>query len=187
LAAWSCSDLAKYIKSRSLKWIIVVLIVIVSVPTQIGLLWQFYSNKPLSKVSYKEIEVLNYLKETSDIESTVLTKDFDMYERDKFAEPPIPIYAWYGTGYVSAFSSRRTLLADTEQVQIMGYPVLDLIEERKKVFETSDPTLVDAFLKKYGVDYVYLSYSENFKAPIDKLSLALVYGNSDGRLYKVVQ
>lgn len=187
LAAWSCSDLAKYIKSRSVKWIIVVLIVIVSVPTQIGLLWQFYSNKPLSKVSYKEIEVLNYLKETSDVESIVLTKDFDMYERDKFADPPIPIYAWYGTGYVSAFSSRRTLLADTEQVQIMGYPVLDLIEERKKIFETTDPTLVDAFMKKYEVDYVYLSYAENFKAPIDKLSLALVYGNSDGRLYKVVQ
>lgn len=187
LAAVSCSELFEEIKFRWLKYALISGVVILAVPTQIGLLWQFYANKPLSQVSYKELAIFDYLEQNVPLDSVILTKPFDQYVRGEYPNPPIPIYAWYGTGYVSAFSGRRTLLADAEQVQIMGYKVDDLIKKQEEVFSVDDPDLVNKYFLTNQVDYVYLSHDENFNAPIDKLNLALIDGNPDGRLYEVIK
>jgi len=183
LAAYSIPGILTLFKTRFAKILISGIIILLAVPTQLGLLWQFYSNLPLSKISYEELEGLNFLKAQNT--GTVLVAPFNGYERDKYKNPPIPIYAWYDTAYVTAFSKKQTLISDEEQVTIMGYSVKDLFKEREEVFKTSDYHLVNEFLKKYNVSYVYLAWEQKFIAESANLNLDLIFENKDSKVFKV--
>lgn len=185
LAALGVTDLLAKINTKFTKVIIIIILIILAVPTQLGLLWQFYSNPALSKISYNEIDALNYLKRNSDKDSVILTAPFNKYEKDKFKYPPIPIYAWYDTGYVSAFSQRSTLISDEEQINIMGYDVSKLAKDREEVFQTEDIKIVNGFLNKYKVDYIYLVWDEKLNVDPEKLNVDLVFRNKDARVYKL--
>ena len=110
LAGISAFGIVSLVKNPLAKVLIAVIIILLAIPTQVGLLWQFYSNLPLSKVSFKEIEALNFLKKAGNTDSLVLTGPFNKYERDQYGKPPVPIYVWYDTGYVPAFSYKKTLI-----------------------------------------------------------------------------
>lgn len=183
LAALSVSDILSLFKGSQFKFIAGLIIILFSIPTQLGLLWQFYSNLPLSKVSYQEIEALNFLKNQKN--GVVLSAPFNKYERDKYKSPPVPIYSWYDTGYISAFSSKRTLISDEEQVNIMGYKVNKLLEERKKAFESLDKDTMNNFLKKYNISYIYLAWSQNIATNSALINADLVFENKDAKVFKV--
>lgn len=183
LAGLATTDIISRLSSKSAKAILALMIVLLAIPTQLGLLWQFYSNKPLSKVSYAEIAALDFLGKQP--QGKVMVAPFNKYEKDKFPNPPIPIYAWYDTGYVPAFSGQKTLISDEEQINIVGYDVKDLLRERKDAFENKDPQRVNNFLKQYKIEYVYLTGDENFAAPGEKLTLQEIFKNNDARIYKV--
>lgn len=193
VAASAVAEILELLRNNTLKILIAIVIIILAVPTQIGLLWQFYSNPPLSKISNEEITALNFLKKTGNQNDIILTPDFDGYAKLNFSESPIPIYAWYDTGYIPAISGKKTLLSDTEQVKIMGYQVNDLIDERKKIFRLSDsldnpdlePQVINSFFERYNVTYLYLLKGQQTTAPIDKLSLDSIYRNDSVQIYKV--
>lgn len=182
LAAISTVEILRLFKVRYLKLMVSVLIILLAIPTQAGLLWQFYSNSPLSKISYEELAALNFLKSQKN-NVVILTTPFNKYERDNYKNPPIPIYAWYDTGYVSAFSSKQTLIADEEQVNIMGYDTEDLLKERQEAFETLDQRKVDNFLRKHNIDYIYLVWGQ--KMATASANLTLVFENKDAKVFKV--
>ena len=185
LAAISITEFLKIFKTKSSKYIISFIIILLAIPTQIGLLWQFYSNKPLSKVSFEELEGLNYLKNHSAKEDIVLVAPFNKYERNKYKDPPIPIYTWYDTGYVSVFSGRRTLVSDEEQVNIMGYDVSNLLKEREEAFQSSDYQLMNNLFKKYNISYIYLVLGQKFATDSANLNAELIFRNKEVALYKV--
>lgn len=182
-AAASVTEILLLIKNNTLKIIISMLIIILAVPTQAGLLWQFYSNPPLSKVSYEEIEALNFLKNQS--EGMILTAPFNKYERDKYTQPPIPIYAWYDTGYVSAFADKKTLISDEEQVNIMGYNIPKLLDERAEAFGSADYHKMNDFLKNYKIDYIYLVWDQKIATDSSYLNANLIFQNKDAKVLKV--
>ncbi len=184
-AAFSVSDLASFYKNTKVRLIFALLIIILAIPTQLGLLWQFYSNLPLSKVSNSELAALNFLK--SQKSGIVLTAPFNQYERDKYKTPPIPIYAWSDTGYISAFSSKETLISDQEQVNIMGYKVDRLLEDRKKAFESPDDVNMNEFLKKYKIDYIYLSWDQKFATDPALINADIIFQNNEAKVFKVKQ
>lgn len=183
LASLSIPQILNLHKSKLLKITISLLIIVLAVPTQLGLLWQFYSNRALSKVSYNELEALNFLKKQEKF--LVLVAPFNKYERDQYKAPPIPMYAWYDTGYVSAFSGKEILISDEEQVNIMGYRVENLVKERQEAFESTDPNFVNGFLKKYKVDYVYLAWNQKFATESATIDMDLVFDNKDAKIFKV--
>lgn len=185
LAAISVVDLLSIIKKFTLKIIISLVIIVLAVPTQLGLLWQFYSNYPLSKISNEEIKALNFLKNEGNPGAIVLTAPFNKYERDKYNKPPIPIYAWYDTGYVSAFSDKQTLISDEEQVNIMGYDVSRLLQERGVAFESKDYHNMNTFLKKYNVSYIYLVWDQQIATSSSYLNADLVFQNKDAKVFKI--
>ena len=185
LAALAVTDILKLLKSKYLKLLFSILIIVFAVPTQVGLLLQFYSNRPLSKVSYEELKALDFLRNKGKKEDIVLVAPFNKYESVKYTNPPIPIYAWYDTGYVPAFSNKKALITDEEQVNIMGYDVDNLVLERKEAFESSNPKTVNNFLKKYKVDYVYLAWQQKFATASSTLNLDLLYENKDAKIFKV--
>lgn len=187
LAAVSVAELLLYIKNNSLKLIISLFIITLAIPTQLGLLWQFYSNTPLSKVSNEEITALSFLKKEGSPEARILTAPFNKYERGKYNKPPIPIYAWYDTGYVSAFSGKETLISDEEQVNIMGYDVSKLIIERSEAFESADYHKMNDFLRNYKINYIYLVWDQKIATNSSYLNADLVFQNKDARIFKVRQ
>lgn len=185
LAAISVTEILSFIKYKSLRIIIVSVIIILAIPTQLGLLWQFYSNPPLSKVSYDEIAALDFLKKQPEKNAIVLTFPFNKYEGGKYNKPPIPIYAWYDTGYISAFSGKKTLISDEEQVNIMGYDVTRLLRDRMEAFESTDYHNMNDFLENYKVDYIYLAWSQKFATDSGKLNIDLAFQNKDAAIFKV--
>lgn len=182
-AAISTAEILTFLKSKLLKFAAILIIIILAVPTQAGLLWQFYSNPPLSKVSYQELEALDFLKKQP--AGIILTAPFDGYEKDKYKNPPIPIYAWYGTGYVPAFSGKQTVISDEEQVNIMGYKVSKLLEDRIEAFENKDFTKMNNFLKKYNIDYIYLVWNQKIATSSSYLNADLAFENKHARVFKV--
>lgn len=182
-AAIAVCEILKLFKSKLVKIAFGMAVFLLAVPTQLGLLWQFYSNKPLSRISYEEIEALSFLKKQN--EGRVLVAPFNKYERDKYKDPPIPIYAWYDTGYVPAFSSKQTLISDEEQVNIMGYSVDNLLQERMEAFQTSDVNLVNSFLKKYNIDYIYFSFDQKFATESGQIKTDKIFENRDAKILKV--
>lgn len=184
LAAVSAADLLSLFKNKTLKVMIAAMVIILMVPTQLGLLWQFYSNPPLSKVSNEELAALDFLKQQSG-DKVVLTAPFNKYERDKYGYPPVPIYVWYDTGYVPAFSGKQTLLSDEEQVNIMGYKADKLLQERGEIFASTDHIKVNEFLKKYKIDYIYLAWDQKFATDSATLNVDTVYKNKDATVLKV--
>lgn len=164
--------------------ILAALVIILSLPTQLGLMWQFYSNIPLSKVSNSELEALNFLKKESSEKSIILTAPFSKDESQKYS-PPVPIYSWYDTGYVAAFSSRATLISDQEQIGITGYKADKLFAEREDIFKSSDPVNINNFLKKYNINFIYLAWDQHFAVENAKLKADLIFQNKDARIYKV--
>lgn len=191
-AAVGTAGLLGKLKRGYIRIILSVLIIILAIPTQIGLLWQFYSNLPLSKVSYEEIEALKVLNSLSKEEDIILTASFDKFVAQRYY-PPVPIHSWYETGYVSAFSGRRTLISDREQVNIMGYDADKLFDSRSKLFPDPAPsvhnnpgsTTTNKFFYDNNIAYVYLVWEQKFVVPVEELNLDLVYQNKDARIYQV--
>lgn len=186
LASITTAEILSKIKSLKGKIIISSLLIILMIPTQIGLLWNFYKDRPLAKVTYEEINALKFLRDNSNENTKILTATFDGYEQAKYY-PPVPIYAWYETGYLPAFSGRRTLITDTEQVKIMGYKVDELLKDREKAFTDKSETVFIKFLAKYPVDYLYLVWGQKIQAPIEKLPLKLIYQGQHTKIYQVVK
>lgn len=185
LAAISVNQFLNWIKKVRIRNFITVVIIILALPTQIGLLQQFYGNLPLSKISFGELEGLKYLQDNTSIDDIILTAPFSRYARDSFGLPPVPISSWYETGYVPAFSGRRTLISDHEQLDIMGYQIKSLLTEREQVFKTPDNSLKNDFLKKYQIGYIYLAPKQQFATTSADLQADIVFSNNDVQIYKV--
>ncbi len=184
LAGMSANDLLDRIKNNFIKILMGLLIIIFAIPTQVGLLWQFYSNLPLSKISYEEIKALEFIKNNSSYGDIILTAPFNKYERDQYKTPPIPIYAWYDTGYVAAFSSRKVLLSDEEQVTIMGYQADAFFKERELIFQTDDIEMINSYLDKNSIDYIYLVWGQKFQADEKLIKADLIFENKDAKVFK---
>ncbi|MDO8619204.1 MAG: hypothetical protein Q7R49_04660 [Candidatus Daviesbacteria bacterium] len=185
LAAITTDRLIRLVKLPTLKVVISLLIIIMAVPTQAGLLRNFYKNLPLSKVTVEELSALEFLNNNTMEDAVILTAPFNQYAEGKYY-PPMPIYAWGDTGYVPAFSGRKTLISDIEQVKIMGYEPEELINERQVIFESKSIDVVSSFLQKYQVDYVYLESGQKFGVSVDKLPLKSIYQSGDVLIYKVI-
>ena len=183
LAAIATYAMLDKVKNSWGKIIISSIIILLAVPTQLGLLWQFYSNRALSKISNGELTALNVFKKQK--EGIILVAPFNRYESSNYKDPPIPIYAWYDTGYVSAFSGKQTLFSDEEQINIMGYKVADLIKERQEAFESTDYHVMNNFLKKYNIDYLYLAWKQKIATSSSLLNADLIFENKDARIFKV--
>jgi hypothetical protein len=183
LAAVSMARMMKKIKHNSFKIIISSLVIVLAIPTTFGLLYQFYANKPLAKVSASELSALNFLK-TTNPDSVILTAPYNQYSQNKDGTPPVPIYDWSDTGYIAALSGRKTTISDTQQIDIMGYDFKNLLSSRDAAFADKTGSLLSAFVRNYKVDFIYLNKGED-SPDYSKLNVERVYTNSEVDIYRV--
>lgn len=175
----------KYLKHFKISVQIVLGLIIIGVaaPTQIGLIKDFYNRPPVAKISQDEQAALEFLKNNSPQNSIVLAPPYDKNLNQNLSTPQI--WDWFDTSYVAALSSRRVYLADSEQVDIMGYDLNSRSKIVTYIFLEENPLAFKQALMEQKIDYLY--FPANFKQMADllKTNLIQVYKNPSAEIWKV--
>lgn len=183
LSGVSAARILNKIKIKWLSLIFSLLIIILAIPTQIGLLNDFYSRPPFAKVEAAELQALNFLKDNTEKNNVILTPPYNKYLKIQLSTPPI--WGWSDTAYVSALSSRRTYLSDLEQLDIMGYTFTDRLNVQRIIFEESDPVYISSILKESQVNYLYFPRLLKPHVDLTKLPVKLIYENEKIEIWKI--
>ena len=170
-AAIFVANVVEKIKSKSAKVFLFLALVFFATPTAIGNLFEFYGSgkTALAKITEEELAALEFVRNTTPVDSILLTVPYDGNLRYDYEDQPQPwpIYVWYSTSYVPALASRRTYLTSEEQIDITGYEFEERRENMKKFFTEGDLEWNREFLTKNGIDYIYIAKGEREK-PLDE-------------------
>ncbi|MCX6724712.1 MAG: hypothetical protein NTV20_01260, partial [Candidatus Shapirobacteria bacterium] len=96
-------------KTNWLKIIIILVVAGLTLPTTWGALKHYLPSRAPAKISFSELEGLDFLRKQP--RGIVLTYPHDYQLREK-AEAPKPLYIYETTAYVSAFTNKQTFLED---------------------------------------------------------------------------
>jgi hypothetical protein len=183
LAGLATSDLLTKIKNKALSTIFIIFLIILSIPTQIGLLQEFYGRNPFAKITIEELSALEYLRSSTAQNSVILTPPYD--KRLNLKEGVPPIWDWFDTAYVSAFSQRRTYFSDYEQADIMGYQYEDRLNLQTEIFNTPDVNTFKQMLEDTKASYLYFPKIIAPKVNLDDTNLSLFYSNNEIEIWEV--
>lgn len=183
LAGITVSKIIESFKVGPLKIVAALLVVSLTIPTQVGLLLEFYSRTAYAKISESEVEALEFIRENSPKNSVILTPPYDPH-RDLGGKIP-EIWDWFDTSYVSALSERRTYFDDYEQLDIMGYDIKNRTEIKKAIFSSSDKNLVQNKISETGVHLIYFPKSLKPRASLFELNSSRIYENHDVEVWKI--
>lgn len=178
---------SKITKPKKLKFLIPIIIVLM-IPTQVGLLNEFYvtdgySSRPaFAKVSSLELSALEFVKNNTDKNSVIITPPYNKYFNQEGVTPHI--WDWFDTSYVSALTSRRTYADDYEQVDIMGYDDELRIESKKTIFESEDAKEIKNALLSTHSNILY--FPKIIKPVVDpnEIGLTLIFENEEIEVWK---
>lgn len=153
LAGISTAELLSKIRIFSIKAIVALLFIILMIPTQAGLIFEFYKRPAFAKISSGELVALSYIKNNTAKDSVIVTPPYNQYLDLKQITPDI--WDWFDTSYVAAFSGRRTYFEDYEQADIMGYSWRERESVKKIIFENSSLEDVHKAFEKTNANVVY--------------------------------
>lgn len=183
LAAEGILLISRRIKSKLIKISFAILIVIIAIPTQIGLLTNFYHRSAFAKIDSNEQQALSFLKTQTPSSSVILTPLFNKYINLKLATPPI--WGWSDSVYVGAFGERAIYLADVEQVDNTGYKYQDRKDLEEKLFSTEDPLTFNELIKESGAHYLYFPIKQKPSVNLNKTFLKSIFSNDEIQIWKI--
>ncbi len=182
LAGVSTTKIISKLKHPFYKALFSIIFISLLIPTQLGLINDFYNNPPVSRIDNSEIGALEYLKRNSLPNSIILTPLYNNNTKLSVSTPPI--WAWFDTAYVSALSARRVFLEDYEQVDIMGYDLKNRQEVEKEIFSEEDPKNFVNLLTNKEIDYIYFPITLAPKVNLRKTGLKLFYKNNNVEIWQ---
>jgi hypothetical protein len=188
LAGISTARLLKFVKYPVLQILVALILITAMVPTQVGLLQDFYGTlgqprQAFAKISASELQALNYIKTSTPNSAVILTPPYDKYPNIEGATPNI--WNWSDSGYVSAFSTRRTYFDDHEQVDIMGYSWTDRLALKEEIFKEKDPAIFVKKLNETNSQILYFPKAFRPATDLTKTGLIKVYENSEVEVWKI--
>lgn len=175
--------LSPRIRSNFLKTILGLLIIIFAIPTQLGLIANFYQKNPLAKITIPEKQALLFLENNTPPNSIILTPLFDRYVRIDSKIPPI--WGWSDSVYVGAFSKRSIYLADEEQISNTGYNYQPRKNLERKLFDTTDPQEFNNLIKQTTANYLYFPIRQRPSLDLKETSLKQVFANETIEIWKI--
>lgn len=181
-AAITFALLLKKIKSRLLEFILILCIISLALPSTLKTISWFIGATPASYIDRKEIEALEFLKEKTPPENTILTYPYDPAVRDLFA-PPVPL-TYYNAAYVSFFSQRRVYLEDQTAALIQGYDLEERLEKEKQFFSGKDVARKHQFLLQDNISFIYLVDDQKIEM-IEELPLRKIFDNQKVQIYQI--
>lgn len=180
-AAITVAKLMAGIKNKILTITLSAVIIVLAVPTQIGLLRELYSRNPYTKITKGELSALNFLKNNTSQDSIVLTPPYDP---NLNLGGPIPnVWDWFDTAYVTAFSARRTYFDDYEQVDIMGYDYRNRLKVKQAIFDGTDAVLVKQTIGETGAQIIYFPKPMHPKVDLSRAGLTKIFENSEVEIW----
>lgn len=182
-AATTTSKLIEKIPSLAGKTTLILSIIVLSIPTQIGLLNTFYSRPAFAKIQGDELIALNFIKQNTPSNSIFLTPPFNKYLDTHQSTPPI--WAWSDSAYVSAVTGRREYLADIEQVDIMGYDFKSRLNAQEGLFNETNPQTFEKEVRSMKVNYLYFPLLQKPKVDLTKTAFQKVFQNESAELWKI--
>ena len=157
-------------------------ILILMVPTQIGLLREFYSRPAFAKISSFELQALQFIKTNTDQKAVIVTPPYNQYLNLGGITPNI--WDWFDTSYVSATSSRRTYFDDYEQADIMNYNWRPREEVKKIIFESVDQEKVKTAFLQTQSNILYFPKVLQPKVNPKSIGLTLFFENEEIEVWK---
>lgn len=172
--------LIKRVKYLFPQIIIILLVVIVAIPTQVSLTRDFYSKPPLAKITRAELQALSFINNEFKTPITILTPPSPTPPITQQSTPPI--WDWFDTAYVAAFSNQRTFYSDQEQVGIMGYNPTHRQQFQSSFFNKTTPP---NNLKEVDIDLIYYPKPLSPKFDLSKTDLVKIYENSEVEIWRL--
>jgi len=151
------------------------LIIILMIPTQVGLLYEFYSRSAFAKISAPELQALRFVSKNTPKESIILTPPYNQYLNLGGITPNI--WDWSDTSYVAAFSGKRTYMDDSEQADIMGYKYIPRLETKKTIFESIDIKKVKEAITQTNANIIYYPKAMAPKIDLSGIGLTKIFEN----------
>jgi len=172
---------AVYLSSQ--KTIIALLLLLFTLPTSYSTLKDYFGYPPPSAIYNSELNALKFLK--SQPPGNVLTYPYNKYEKDKFKNTPLPIYAYETTSYVAAFSSKPVYLEDEMNLNITGLDWQTRRITSDNFFNSTDQNFSRGFLINNHILYIYLLTDQNLPLSPSQLQIDLIYDQDGVLIYKV--
>jgi len=183
---YAALTLSEIVKFRSkIRYFLLFLVITFTVPTTFSTLKQYLGFSPPAAIPYGELEALKFLQEKP--KGVVLTFPYSSSLKfEKRMTPPIPIYAYETTAYVSAFSQKQTFLEDEMNLEISGYKFEERRKEIEKFFSIDDKEWARSFLSSKKINYIYLLRGQKINLGENDLGIKLIFDNGTARIYQVL-
>lgn len=158
------------------------ILILLMIPTQVGLLKEFYSRPAFAKIASKEISALDCVRKNTPENSVIVTPPYNQYLDLKESTPNI--WDWFDTSYVAAITSRRTYMDDYEQVDIMGYNWKERENIKDVIFNSMDEEKVKESFNQTGANVLYYPTAMSPKVSPDKYGLMKIFENDAVEVWK---
>ena len=171
-------------KSKLTKIAIVLSLFIFTIPTTLSTLSQYLPYRAPARISFEELEALNYLK--NEKEGVVLTFPYNSSLNDQYSEPK-PLFAYETTAYVSALSEKPVFLEDEMNLEIMGVNWVGRKEDSLRFFSTDNKIWANQFLKENKINYIYLLGNQRMNLGEGDIGAKKIFENGEVKIYEVLR
>ena len=160
--------------------ILILVIILLTLPTTLGTFRHYLPQRPPAKLSTKELEALQFLRNQPG--GVVLTVPFDEKLNSQFAAPK-PLSVYTSTAYVSAFSGQSAFFEDTVNLEILGIAYKGRFNQARDYFKIRDRS--NKIARENNISYVFLPKFLNYQIDEGLMGLKKIYENDEVDIYKV--
>ncbi len=166
-------------KFRKIKWIGLILLVLLTIPTTLDTLNHYLPNRPPAMLSKSEFEALNFLKEQET--GVVLSLPFNEKLKERF-EAPVPLAYYAPTAYVSSFSQKPSFIEDTINLEILDVDYKGRVNLQKDFFKIPDQA--KKILQNNNIRYIYLLKGQQISLDENKIAAKKIFENEEVVIYE---
>ena len=179
---YAAAALSYWFRSKkTFNFLIACIVVILTVPTTLSTLRDYFGWPPPAAIPKAELEGLSFLRNQKP--GIVLT--YPYFEQEKKNLPtPVSLRIYQTTAYVSALSSKQTFLEDEMNLDIMGVKWRPRRDLEEQFFTTRNEEWARNFLKENNIKYVYLVDDQKFEVGDFQVGLVKIFENGEVRIFE---
>lgn len=177
--ARALSSMYEHFKYRTISIALILTVIALNIPTNIGTLREYLPQTPPSRVPAEEILALNLLSQMP--RGNVLTYPHGRDNLEFHAPHPLRDYA--STAYVTAYSGQPTVLSDQVNLEIIAANWRPRLQHLHDFFATNSEQYAKEFLRVYNVKYLYLLKGQTMNQKPESLGFQKIFDNGLAFIY----